>query len=344
MARDTTKILFGQLVDRSQGVFEQLAEPQVRARIQVLLLVLLVIWGANSAARLLWSLWPTPSAGISSAPVINPVSTKIAGSTQVAVNLESMLELGLFGDPVSEALVEVEEAPVEDNPREGIEDGARETRLDLRLTGIVASSEDGLGTAVIEAKKEQVAYSVGDSLPAAGKVILAKVMAEQVVLSNNGTFELLTLFEGEGLSAALATKPTIEPTKSNQGSTSKKLKVKPAGDQTIEIRDRASTQLAANYRDQLYANPQSLGEVVKVSAVRGDNGLKGYRVAPGSDAAQFKQLGFKAGDVVTAVNGLVLSDPTNAMRLYQVMRDASSAVFDVERGGTSVTISVSLGE
>ena len=81
-----------------------------------------------------------------------------------------------------------------------------------------------------------------------------------------------------------------------------------------------------------------------MSAVRGPDGLKGYRVSPGSDAAQFKQLGFKSGDIVTAVNGLALSDPTNTMRLYQLMREASDATFDVERGDTVVTIAVSLNQ
>ena len=39
------------------------------------------------------------------------------------------------------------------NPRDGIENGARETRLALKLTGIVASTSDGLGSAMIEAKE-----------------------------------------------------------------------------------------------------------------------------------------------------------------------------------------------
>ena len=38
----------------------------------------------------------------------------------------------------------------QDSSREGIEKGARETRLDLILRGVVASTEDGLGHAIIE--------------------------------------------------------------------------------------------------------------------------------------------------------------------------------------------------
>ena len=102
--------------------------------------------------------------------------------------------------------------------------------------------------------------------------------------------------------------------------------------QTVTSATQAERQrLAANYREQLYSDPQSLAGLVSISAVQSDGGLKGYRVAPGRDAAQFTALGFKAGDIVTAVNGYALSDPTNTVRLYQLMRDATDATFEVER-------------
>ena len=56
-----------------------------------------------------------------------------------------------------------------------------------------------------------------------------------------------------------------------------------------------------------------------------DNGIYGYRVAPGTDARAFETLGFKSGDIVTAVNGLDLGDPANTISLYQTMRDATEA-------------------
>ena len=75
-----------------------------------------------------------------------------------------------------------------------------------------------------------------------------------------------------------------------------------------------------------------------------ENGIYGYRVAPGSDATAFKALGFESGDIVTAVNGLDLSDPANTVSLYQSMRDATEATFDLKRGDTTLTLSVSLGQ
>ena len=77
-------------------------------------------------------------------------------------------------------------------------------------------------------------------------------------------------------------------------------------------------------------------------------------VRPGSDTAptfgelavrngllsreQFEELGFKANDIVTAVNGIELTDPGKAIKLYEVMRSADEASFEVLRNGESVMV------
>ena len=45
---------------------------------------------------------------------------------------------------------------------------------------------------------------------------------------------------------------------------------------------------------------------------------------------------------MTAVNGLALSDASNTIKLYQIMKDADKATFDIKRGGGTVMISVDL--
>ena len=254
-----------------------------------------------------------------------------AGPAAAPVDIQRLMGWHLFGEVGAAApVVATPEATAQASALAGIEDGAQQTRLQLKLRGIVASTGDGLGHAIIENQNLQAVYAVGDKLPAAGQVKLAKVMPQQVVLDNGGTYELLVLFEESSIGGAAASATPVPS-------------AAPAVSEQIDKRsDVEATNLAQSYREQLYQNPQSLVEVVSISAVREGPALLGYRVSPGKDQEQFTKLGFKPGDVVTSVNGISLDNPANTMVLYNAMRDAGEAVFELQREGQSVSLSVNL--
>jgi general secretion pathway protein C len=203
--------------------------------------------------------------------------------------------------------------------------------LQLTLRGIVSSTEDGLGFAIIESSGQQDVYAVEDKLPVPGEVVLAKVMPRQVVLDNGGTYELLVLYEESSMGATGTGIPAATNT--------------PAPPDQVDRReDSQTTNLAQSYRERLYQNPQSLADVVSISAVREGSTMVGYRVSPGKDAEQFTQLGFEPGDVVTAINGVSLDNPTNTMVLYNSLRTALDVTFELQRGGQQLTLSVNLDD
>jgi general secretion pathway protein C len=312
------------------GALNTLARPDHARRLRQVLLYLLAIWAVLSLSRLIWALVPAAEPAVAALPeVINPVTGGAAVRDVQSVDIESMVAWHLFGE-VGETVAEVT-LPSETetaSSRAGIEDGAQETRLQLKLRGIVSSTEDGLGFAVIENNNVQDVYSVEDKLPVPGEVVLAKVMPRQVVLDNGGTYELLVLYEESSLNVA-----PIVPTAANTAA--------PA--QEIDRREDAQTTiLAQSYRERLYQNPQSLADVVSISAVREGSTMVGYRVNPGRDAEQFRQLGFEAGDVVTSINGVSLDNPTNTMVLYNSLRAAGDVVFEIKRGDQQTTLSVNL--
>lgn len=290
---------------------------------------LLAIWAVFSLARVIWATLPfgdvEGQAQISArVEVINPLGANAAMTPQVAVDIEKMQNWGLFGEVGSAQPVVVVQ---QQTPRDGIEEDAQETRLQLVLRGVVASTEGGQGLAIIEHKRKQAVYAIEDKLPISGNVVLAKVLPRQVVLDNAGTYELLTLFEDSELaSQEVQRQPAV--------------KLPPV--QAHKVVSTQAGALAQNYRQRLYENPQSLADVVSVSAVREGGKLLGYRISPGKDKTQFSELGFKAGDLVTRVNGVALNDPANTVRLYQTMRTATEAVFDLQRNEQPLSISVSL--
>ena len=320
---------------RFRELYRWVADEQRLPKLQIGLIAVVVLWAVNSTANTLWALIPSSPVEVSKLVVVNPPpSTANASGGVETIDVSSILGMSVFGVVEPSEVQELAPVATVANPRDGIENGARETSLALTLTGIVASTADGLGSAMIEARKKQELYSVGDDLPANGKVTLAKILPKQVVIDNNGTYELITLFDDDGIVGIVQSAAPAPSPDSSEGT--------PSSVTATSATQAERQRLATNYREQLYSDPQSLAGLVSISAVQSDGGLKGYRVAPGRDAAQFTALGFQAGDIVTAVNGYALSDPTNTVRLYQLMRDATDATFEVERDGSPVSISVSL--
>jgi general secretion pathway protein C len=310
-----------------------LSQPDNLRRLRRVLVYVLAIWAILAFTRLIWALvvpFTEPAATASVPELINPIVAVGGGAREsTPVDIDSMVAWHLFGEvgEMAAAVAVPEAAPV--SSRAGIEDGAKETRLQLKLRGIVSSTEDGLGFAIIENKNVQDVYSVEDKLPVPGEVVLAKVMPRQVVLDNGGTYELLVLYEESGLSGAAAPAPAASA---------------PAPATVDRREDAQTTSLAQSYRERLYQNPQSLADVVNISAVREGSAMVGYRVSPGRDAEQFRQLGFEAGDVVTSINGVSLDNPTNTMVLYNSLRTAAEVSFELNRGGQPVTLSVNLDD
>lgn len=320
---------------------ESLSEPATSRRLRRVLLALFSVWVLFALAQLLWALFPQAGSRPVSGEIINPpvLSAGNAGAGAVQVDIEALRSWPLFGEPGAAVTAEPEaELAAISVEREGIEKGARETRLDLVLRGVIALGEEGAGTAIIEHRDQQAVYEVDDTLPASGRVTLAKVMSSQVVLDNGGTYELLLLYQPSALDAQLAgTRPAALTSFGVAQPVATAVQV-------VDKRaDADATALARGYRDQLYQDPQSLAQLVRIAAVRDGGELQGYRLTPGRDREQFEQLGFRSGDLVVAVNGMPLSDPANTMRLYQAMRSASEVSFELLRGGEAVAVNVSLG-
>lgn len=321
---------------RLRLLWQRLArDPVALKRVQDALIILLVLWSLLSVSQLLWIPWRGNAIESAPAVALNPpqLSTQIGS---VIIDTSGVIGSGVFGG-IPDELDAPSEANALLNNRDGIERNAAETRLPLTLTGIVASTEDGLGSAVIKASGSEQVYAVGDGLPASGKVILAKVMPQAIVIDNNGTYELLTLYEGTGLVVPMT------PAREAMVTPAEGAVAVPRPEARAPVASEAERrEVAQRYRKALYETPEVLASLLTVSPVLTDGTITGYRISPNKDRAAFDALGFQIGDVVTAVNGLSLSDTTNTMKLYTLMKEATEASFDITREGGNVTISVDL--
>lgn len=250
---------------------------------------------------LFWATWP----GATSAPTdIEPSPASAQNRDEpAAVNLDAILAHNLFGRkaPDERTNAEIMNAP--------------ETRLNLTLTGIVSSDRAPHSRALIRTDDgDQQPYSVGDTIR--NNVKLHEIYTSRVILDRGGRFETLTL---EREKAAVG---------QNQQ------------DGESDLPESVTSSLK-NVREEILANPQRMADYVRFRPQRENGELKGYRIYPGSDRALFQRVGLRPGELVTAVNGVPLTNPRDAMQVLQDLTEAPSLTVTLERGNEQRSVSVS---
>jgi general secretion pathway protein C len=184
------------------------------------------------------------------------------------------------------------------------------TTTALVLTGVLADRDPSRGQAIIGEKAISAKlYAVGASIP--GGAHLRSVFADHVLIERNGAIESVLL--------------PHTPLKSMPGA--------PAATPLL----RTS---AAGQRD----NATLLAGIMRVQPVFNQGKLEGYRVFPGTGrgAGVFQQMGLRAGDMILAVNGTALDDPTRAMEVLQTLSSSGSATVTVSRGGATQDVPLDL--
>jgi general secretion pathway protein C len=277
--------------------------------------MLFVLLLAYALAGISWQLWPLQTG--SRAALLPVVSPSHSGSaTSGAVSLGGVAAMHLFGVAAPEAM-----------PVPSVVD-APETRLSLTLRGIVALSEGGEGRALIAAgSATEKVYKVGDLV--SGGAILHEVLSDKVILKRGSRFETLTLPRER---AKLSVPPSSSREKVNSGS--RGITPGPRG---------AVMHQLSTLRDRIAEEPQQAFDLVQVQPVMEAGMIKGYRVNPGKQRRLFHGTGLRAGDVVTSVNGIALSDPAQMATLFAQFKSASRFNLEVERGGRPTSLTIDLG-
>jgi general secretion pathway protein C len=260
---------------------------------------------AGMLAQVVWALLPTPAAG-AWAPM--PVAAAPDDPAN-RIDLGRIASAKLFG--------QMQAAP---GPTAAAAN-APETQLNLKLLGILSSrGNNRFSRALIGDGTNEQPYAVGDQVTRG--VILKEIYADRVILSRNGRLETLRLTKDQSSAPETTTAQ--------------------AGEDNPDVDPNAATLV--KIRDQIVADPSKAEDFLRIEPARvpGGNGQIGYRVTPGKDRRLFTSSGLQPGDVVTAVNGVQLSDPAKSLQLLGDLTDADQLSLVVQRGGSSQTINVNL--
>lgn len=283
---------------------------------RAVVIAIALIWVCHSLAQLVWIVFSAPQ--LPAPKVLAMPSTSESSVQNYKVDLSVLQAAQIFGDGVEGELAEEATAVVQSNVDEDVE----KTKLNLKLAGVVASTDQAASSAVISTGSQQHIYQVDDKLPAGTNVTLAKVLSDRVILNNNGNFEALWLYTDADFKVNYAY--------SNSGKDEAESDKNRASQDTIRTKLRPSQV------------PKNLSEVVRFSVHREEGQMVGFRIRPGKKRELFQQMGLRANDVVTSVNGIPIDSPQAIRDNYQQLKTATSADLEVQRGEETLYINVSI--
>lgn len=282
--------------------------------LHTIVVVLLSLYLIAFAAKLVWRIIPEPQ--LSATPTVSRAPVISSSSGKSGVNIAKIQQLNLFGNAAAkpaEPVAEVTDAP--------------ETRLNLTLTGVVASSEQEAGTAIIENRGSQAVYGLGEKIEGTNAT-LQKVYNDRVIIKNGVRNETLML---DGIDYDEANRRRETQTRQ-----------RPASKQE-EDRSQLSEE-ALEATAALRERPASFTDFISISPKTEEGQLIGYQVSPGKEPELFKSAGLQAGDVITQINGLDLTDLQQSQEALSELRNAQNIELTIIRDGSLTTLYLDLPE
>jgi general secretion pathway protein C len=95
-------------------------------------------------------------------------------------------------------------------------------------------------------------------------------------------------------------------------------------------------------RELVSRNPGIIGDIMRPEPVFAGGKQQGFRVYPGMDRAAFLRLGLRPGDLVTAIDGTPLDDPSRAQQILGTLGSSSEAHVTILRNGQQQDLTLDL--
>lgn len=259
-----------------------------------LLLVVAIGW---QLAGIIWGLVPGSAPG-DAVPDLPYPGTPAAPA---AADVEAIAAAHLFGEASAEAEAEFQPVPSETENLPDTKIGS------LSLKGTIAATPAEDAVAIIaNARNEEKVYTIGQAVTSGAT--LHAVYGDRVVLNEAGVLTNLKLpkeFSESSSSLVRRNAPRAAPAATEQPSIQ---------------------SVVAN-------NVSKLADVIRPTPYFVNGQQQGYRVYPGRNRQQFAALGLRPGDLIKDIDGQALTDPSQAMKIFQSLDSADQVSVTVERNG-----------
>ena len=190
---------------------------------------------------------------------------------------------------------------------------APDIKLRLVATNV---SKNGVSLAIIEdkKKKKQDVFEIGEEVFSYAK--LEKVSETEIILNKNGIIETLELEEGKSSSS-----------KPSSGSIDD-------GQTDFSVDESELENALSNL-------PKLLSQARAVPYFRNGKSI-GMRLFAIRSGSLYEKIGLKNGDILTSVNENSLSDPTQALKLFEQLKTEREIKVAIERNGSNVNLNYSI--
>ncbi|NOH80883.1 type II secretion system protein GspC [Vibrio sp. RE86] len=270
-------------------------------------MTMLLAISAWTLGRLIWLPWGEESVSRWE-PSRSVQSSETAGKS---LDISELQNSHLFGEFKQSAAPVVVQPKVQDAPK---------SRLNVGLVGLVISSNPDKSLAVISNRGKQATYGINETIEGT-RAKLIQVQSDRVIIDNAGRNETVML---EGIKfSKMRTQP--EPSK-----------------QSTVTKTQVPQDTLDKIQQEIRKDAKKIFQYVRLSQVKRDGMIVGYRLSPGKDPALFNSVGLKPGDIAVSINGLDLQDSSAMTEVFKNLSQMSELNLMVERDGQSHEINIEL--
>ncbi|MCW8851289.1 MAG: type II secretion system protein GspC [Gammaproteobacteria bacterium] len=282
---------------------------QINRRLAVIATMLLIIACAWLLVELTWIFFPQGDQ--STMPVVQRTKPLINNQAQQD-NFKQLTSANVFGVSEKAALQQQSKAP--------------ETKLNLTLKGVLATSPMEMASAIIAQGKngKEDIYGIGDKMP--GGVTIKEIYPEYVVLERSGRLETLKLQKVSGIDGF------------GSGDTSNLR----SGSSSNSYSQGSPAAALKDIRSNIMKNPTSFGEYALPVVVKENGKQIGYRLKPQQKGQMLSDLGIESDDVITQINGVKLDNQQNGISALRKLSTAKNLNLVVKRNGAEIPLNISL--
>jgi len=241
----------------------------------------------------------------------------------IAPAYTKIVERNIFG-----ATEKVEQAPVEDvAPIEVLV----ETSLELSLLGTIAGDSTSARAIILDKReRSQDIYRVGDSVQEAE---IRQILRGKVILRHGEKDEILIMVEGDN-KPKHAAKPAAKA--GNRRSPASRSRRQARAEPQEEISEEIEVVTIPIGQEVLQNSMNDINELMTQVRVRPyfrRGKPEGLIVSQIKSDSVFSKLGLTNGDIISSVNGNLMSSPEEAFQFYSSLKSGEEVNIEITRRG-----------